>query len=75
MAQTVQIKARDQYRNIATAYTSDKSITFSGASDATTGQHPNVLDKNSTSVLDDLDAKRGALGKAIELMPQFAAAY
>jgi tetratricopeptide (TPR) repeat protein len=34
-----------------------------------------VLDKNSTSPLDDLDAKRAALGKAIELMPQFAAAY
>jgi len=34
-----------------------------------------VLDKNSTSALDDLDAKRGALGKAIELMPQYAPAY
>jgi tetratricopeptide (TPR) repeat protein len=34
-----------------------------------------VLDKNSTSPLDDLDAKRAALGRAIELMPQYAAAY
>jgi tetratricopeptide (TPR) repeat protein len=34
-----------------------------------------VLDKNSTNPLDDLDAKRAALGKAIDLMPQFAAAY
>jgi tetratricopeptide (TPR) repeat protein len=34
-----------------------------------------VLDKNGTNPLDDIDAKRSALGKAIELMPQFAAAY
>src|SRR5215471_855069 len=34
-----------------------------------------VLNKNGTSPLDDIDAKRSALGKAIELMPQFAAAY
>ena len=34
-----------------------------------------VLDKNTTSPLDKLDEKRAALGKAIELMPQFPAAY
>jgi tetratricopeptide (TPR) repeat protein len=34
-----------------------------------------VLDKNTTSPLDELDARRAALGKAIDLMPQFAATY
>ena len=34
-----------------------------------------VLDKSSNSVLDDLDAKRAALGKAIELAPQYIPAY
>ncbi len=34
-----------------------------------------VLDKNSNSPLDDIDAKRAALGKAIDLMPQYEPAY
>jgi len=34
-----------------------------------------VLDKSSSSVVDDLDAKRGALAKAIDLAPRFIPAY
>ncbi len=34
-----------------------------------------VLDKNSTSPLDNLDAKRNALGQAVALAPNYAPAY
>ncbi len=34
-----------------------------------------TLDKNSSSPLDNLDEKRAALGKAIEVAPQYAPAY
>src|SRR5262245_50202973 len=34
-----------------------------------------VLDKSSTSVIDDLEVKRTELGKAIDLVPQYVPAY
>ncbi len=36
------LTAYDQYGNTASGYTGDKSLTFSGASDAPDGTHPNV---------------------------------
>jgi hypothetical protein len=39
----------DQYQNVV-AYTGDKSITFSGLADATSGAHPTVTDKTGATV-------------------------
>jgi hypothetical protein len=47
--QTITITARDANGNTATGYAGDKTLTFTGASAASTGETPTVSDKNSVA--------------------------
>ncbi|NDI02182.1 MAG: hypothetical protein EBY57_10415, partial [Actinobacteria bacterium] len=49
-SQDLTITARDLYNNTATAYSGDKSLTFSGASTAPDGTAPTVTDKDGNAV-------------------------
>ena len=48
--QDLTITAQDAYGNTATAYTGDKTLTFSGASQSAAGQVPTVEDKDGTTI-------------------------
>jgi len=49
-SQDLTITARDLFNNTATAYSGDKSLTFSGASAAPDGTAPTVTDKDGNAV-------------------------
>src|SRR5207253_2237774 len=49
-AQTLTITARDANGNTATAYTGDKSLTFSGANASPDSTNPTVTNKSGTAV-------------------------